>query len=79
VKGELTPREKYVLGYAALGFTAIETAKFMGISDKTVNNHRAHINRKLGTNNEISTLYEAIRRGLINIEYVSSLEDELIK
>lgn len=43
----LTPRETEVLGLVAKGFTGREIAGLLGLSPKTVGNHRTHIMEKL--------------------------------
>lgn len=45
---KLTPREQEVAAYIANGLTSKETAKILGISDRTVEIHRSRIMRKLG-------------------------------
>jgi two-component system response regulator NreC len=45
---ELTPREREVLRLIALGHTNAEIAERLTLSVRTVESHRAHIQRKLG-------------------------------
>ena len=47
---KLTPAEMEVGRHLSNGLTAKEIAHDFGISSKTVENHRAHIYMKLGTN-----------------------------
>jgi two-component system, NarL family, response regulator NreC len=47
----LTPRETEVLGLVVAGHTNREIAEFLAIGTRTVETHRASINRKLGMSN----------------------------
>lgn len=46
---ELTPREYEVLRLVAVGHTNSEIAAMLGVSLRTVETHRSHLSRKLGT------------------------------
>jgi DNA-binding NarL/FixJ family response regulator len=62
---ELTPREQEVVKLAAEAHTNREIAKILGLSEKTVENHRANAMRKLGMRDRVELVRYAIRRGLI--------------
>jgi DNA-binding NarL/FixJ family response regulator len=61
----LTPREREVLQLAAEGKTNPEIAAQLHISQRTVENHRANLMRKLGLQNHSDLVRHAVRRGLI--------------
>jgi len=63
----ITPREAEVLKWAALGKTASEIADITGLSTRTVNQHCENARRRLGTNNRLHTVVEAIRHKLITL------------
>jgi DNA-binding NarL/FixJ family response regulator len=60
----LSTREREVLRYLAHGENTKNTAALLQISPKTVETHRQHILRKLGTNNVAALARYAIRHGL---------------
>jgi DNA-binding NarL/FixJ family response regulator len=62
---ELTPREQEVVKLAAEAHTNREIAEILGLSEKTVENHRANAMRKLGMRDRVELVRYAIRRGLI--------------
>ena len=62
---ELTPREQEVVKLAAEANTNREIAETLGLSEKTVENHRANAMRKLGMRDRVELVRYAIRRGLI--------------
>ena len=64
----LTARERQVLQLAAEGKTATEIAARLHISQRTVENHRANLMRKLGLKNQSELVRYALRRGLIPLE-----------
>jgi two-component system, NarL family, response regulator NreC len=64
----LTAREREVLQLAAEGKTATEIAARLHISQRTVENHRANLMRKLGLKNQSELVRYAVRRGLISLE-----------
>ena len=64
-KHTITAREAEVLKWAALGKTASEIATITGLSERTVNQHCENAQRRLGTNNRVHTVVEAIRHKLI--------------
>ena len=61
----LTPRELEVLKLVAEGHSSEEIAKFLYISRKTVDRHRANMLEKLGMRDRVDLTRYAIRRGLI--------------
>lgn len=61
----ITPREAEVLKWAAAGKTASEIAAITGLAERTVNQHCENAQKRLGTNNRLHTVVEAIRHKLI--------------
>jgi len=64
----LTARERETLQLAAEGKTGAEIAARLHISQRTVENHRATLMRKLGLKNQSELVRYAVRRGLISLE-----------
>lgn len=64
----LSEREKWILKCAAKGLKQQEIADCLNISRRTVNNHLASINDKLGVNSTISAIIQAIELGIIRIK-----------
>jgi two-component system, NarL family, response regulator NreC len=64
----LTRREREVLQLAAEGSTSAEIAARLHISQRTVENHRANLMRKLGLKNPSELVRYAVRRGIIPLE-----------
>jgi DNA-binding NarL/FixJ family response regulator len=64
----LSAREREVLQLAAEGKTGAEIAARLHISQRTVENHRANLMRKLGLKNQSELVRYALRRGLIPLE-----------
>jgi DNA-binding NarL/FixJ family response regulator len=62
---ELTPREEEVVTLVAEAHTNKEIAGLLGLSEKTVENHRSNAMRKLGMRDRVELVRYAIRRGLI--------------
>ena len=62
----LTERELEVLRYVALGHTNADIAKRMYISARTVETHRANLQRKLGVSGRPELVRYALQRGLIH-------------
>jgi FixJ family two-component response regulator len=60
----LTPREREMMGFLAKGRTSKEIAHDMGVSVKTVDNHRAHLLQKLRASNVAELAAIAVRAGL---------------
>lgn len=61
----ITDRESEVLKWVAAGKTAGEIADITGLSARTVNQHCENAQQRLGTNNRVHTVVEAIRHKLI--------------
>jgi LuxR family quorum sensing-dependent transcriptional regulator len=64
---KLTPRERDILTWVALGKTAPEIAAALGISDYTVTHHLQNVRIKLGTRNNAHSVAIALRAGQIAI------------
>jgi two-component system, NarL family, response regulator NreC len=63
--GELTEREREILGLIALGHTNSEMAQRLYLSLRTIETHRANIHRKLGTDSRAELVRHALERGLV--------------
>lgn len=63
--GELSVREVEVLRLIALGYTSVEVTRKLGISPRTVETHRAHINTKLALRTRAELVRYALRHGLL--------------
>lgn len=63
----ITARESEVLKWVAAGKTASEIADITGLSQRTVNQHCENAQNRMGTNNRVHTVVEAIRHKLISI------------
>ena len=61
----LTRREKEVLVLVAQGYTTREIADRLGVSVRTVEDHRSHLMRKLGARNLADLTRYAVREGLV--------------
>ena len=61
----LTERERSVLALLADGATSKEIARQLGLSTKTIENHRARILEKLGVSNTAAAIGLAYQHGLI--------------
>lgn len=64
----LTPREQEVLALLGEGMTSGQVSERLYISQKTADNHRANILRKLGLNNMIELMRYAAKIGLIDVD-----------
>ena len=64
----LTPRETEVLEFIGEGCTTWEVSKHLGISRKTVENHKQRIFAKLDVQNQAHAIAVAVRRGLIDVD-----------
>jgi DNA-binding CsgD family transcriptional regulator len=62
----LTARERDILGSIACGHTVRQTARALGIAEKTVENTQARLFRKLGSRNRMEALTTADAWGLID-------------
>jgi DNA-binding NarL/FixJ family response regulator len=65
VSGALTPREIEVLECIAAGCNLREAGERLGISPKTVDNHKQRIFAKLGVQTQAHAISVAIRRGIL--------------
>jgi DNA-binding NarL/FixJ family response regulator len=63
---DLTDREREILALMARGATSKEIGVHLGLSPKTVENHRARILEKLGVRNGMEAIALALQRGLIH-------------
>lgn len=63
--GELTPRQREIVQLVARGLSSKEIASELGISLKTVANHRFQIREKLDVNDVASLTRYAIEHGLV--------------
>jgi DNA-binding NarL/FixJ family response regulator len=61
----LTRRELVVLSMAAGGLTSRDIAKELGVSHRTVENHRQRIRNKLGIHDKAALVHEAEKIGLV--------------
>ena len=64
----LTAREREVLVRVALGCKSKEIAEDLGIGLRTVNTHREHLARKLGTSSVAALTRYAIDQGLLDVD-----------
>jgi len=62
---ELTDREQEVLELICKGMSNAEISKFLGVSARTVDGHRAHLLEKTGAKNSPHLVMFAIKNGLI--------------
>lgn len=62
---ELTDREQEVLELICKGQSNSEIAKFLGVSPRTIDGHRAHLLEKSGAKNAPQLVLYAIKNGLI--------------
>jgi DNA-binding NarL/FixJ family response regulator len=69
----LSNREIEVLGEIGAGGTTRHVAAAMGISPKTVENHKQRIFCKLGVQNQAHAVAVALRRGLLTVSAVPAL------
>jgi len=61
---ELTAREREILGMAISGLSSKEITQQLGLSQRTVENHRLRINKKLRTGNLLEFYHRASRCGV---------------
>lgn len=66
--GELSPRETEVLRLVALGYSAQQIGKELGVSASTVETHRGHIAEKLGLHGRAQLVRYALNAGLLGTE-----------
>jgi len=65
---QLTQREMEVLRLLADGHRVAECAAILNISGNTVENHKAHIMRKLGLHKIVDLVRFAVRHGVVSDE-----------
>jgi DNA-binding CsgD family transcriptional regulator len=61
----LTPREREVLELVSTGLTSRVISTHLGVSPKTIENHKQRIFHKLGVQNQGHAVANALRAGLI--------------
>ncbi|MDD3530953.1 MAG: LuxR C-terminal-related transcriptional regulator, partial [Gallionellaceae bacterium] len=61
---ELTAREREILGMAISGQSSRSIAEQLGLSQRTVENHRLRINKKLQTGNLLEFYHRAAQCGI---------------
>lgn len=66
-KSILSLREQGVVQLTSLGFTNVQIAKKLGISPKTVENHKANIMNKLGLKNKHELVRFALKNYHVNL------------
>ncbi len=64
---ELSPRERDVLRFLAEGLSSKEIAESLGLSVRTVENHRASITRRTGLKSIAQLTLHAVRLGLVEV------------
>lgn len=64
----LTPREREVLQLIAEGFSSQDIVDELGLSMKTVEVHRYHLNKKLNARTQSDLVRYAIRNGIVRLE-----------
>jgi DNA-binding NarL/FixJ family response regulator len=72
----LTEREMEVLKMTAKGFTNKAIGAQLGISDRTVQGHLAHIFDKMNATSRTEAVMRAVSLGWISQDVIQSLEDE---
>ena len=65
----LTKRELEVLQLIAEGYTDLEIADKLFLSQRTVNGHRANLISKTNSKNTVNLLTFAIRNGIVNVKF----------
>lgn len=63
----LSTRETEIIHYSALGHTAKEIAKFIGLEPRTVEIYVANIRRKLVARNTAHAVFIAAQRNILNM------------
>lgn len=66
---KLTPREQEVMRLLAEGLSPKEIGDRLFISAKTVENHRAHVMKKLNFQNTTELIRYAVKHGLVDMEF----------
>lgn len=67
-KPTLTDREVEVLSCIAKGFSYKDVARVLNLSENTVPSHIKNIYRKLEVNSKSEAVFEAVQRGILNLE-----------
>jgi len=62
----LSDREKEVLDFICKGYSNSEISKKLGLSQRTIDGHRARLFEKTGAKNAPNLVLFAIRNGLVN-------------
>jgi two-component system response regulator NreC len=65
----LTERQRDILRFLALGHTNVEIARILAISTRTVENHRAHLQQRLGISTRAELVREAGQRRLLEPDF----------
>lgn len=65
---ELDVRERAIVRLIALGYTGTEIATALGMSERTVKNHRARAAEKLGVHQRHELTSWALRHGLLSVD-----------
>ncbi|HOW26678.1 MAG TPA: response regulator transcription factor [Bacteroidales bacterium] len=61
----LSERELEVLDLICMGYSNVEIAKFLGVSQRTVDGHRARLFEKTGAKNAPNLVLYAVKNGLV--------------
>ncbi len=70
-KTDLTVREREVLGLVSQGLTNRDIGDRLGISTKTVDNHRSNLMRKIKVHSVAELMSFAMREGLLDTDWES--------
>ncbi|MEO0543370.1 MAG: response regulator transcription factor [Pseudomonadota bacterium] len=65
---ELTPRERQILSLVSRGYANREIGERLGVSAKTIDNHRTNLMRKLDVHSVAELLAYALREGLLDAQ-----------
>ncbi|MEL6202125.1 MAG: response regulator transcription factor [Pseudomonadota bacterium] len=65
---DLTPRERQILSLVARGYANREIGERLGVSAKTIDNHRTNLMRKLDVHSVAELLAYALREGLLDAQ-----------
>lgn len=65
---KMSPREREILPFVAMGMDNREIGKKLFISEKTVKNYITAIRKKLGLSNRTQIALYALKNGLIELE-----------
>ncbi len=64
----MSKREREVLQLAAEGHTSAEIGKRLTIGKRTVETHRANLQRKLGVKTQSDLVRFAVKKGLVGVD-----------